>query len=191
MLRQFNSPLLLCPFLFQLSYFLISFQESQASTEEEAISRVTVGQDRPADGEPSANGGEYWVCPDRDEGGRRAEDREPVSGGDAQDHVHWGCGEDHGRDTGRHWVPEGKLRQWLYRCACVCICVPYSCEKGPMGGTLYLGLGTRTLCYALIPNTKPIMLIILYLLCSQLIVFCRLIHDNSLGNLLFMIALFN
>ena len=36
-------------------------------------------------------------------------------------------------------------------------------------------VGTRTLCffkfllcYALIPNTKPIMLIVLYLLCSQL-----------------------
>ena len=42
-------------------------------------------------------------------------------------------------------------------------------------GTYWSALGTCTLCflkfllcYALIPNTKPIMLIILYLLCSQL-----------------------
>ena len=83
-------------------------QESQATTEEEEIPWITVGQDRPADGEPSTNGGEHWVCPDWDEGGGGIEDWQPVPGGDAQDHVHRGCGEDHGRDTRRHWVPEGK-----------------------------------------------------------------------------------
>ena len=48
------------------------------------------------------------------------------------------------------------------------------------------------LCYAQIPNTKPIMLIVLYLLCSlSLQYFIVEIHDNLLGNLLFMIALFH
>ena len=57
-------------------------------------------------------------------------------------------------------------------------------------------IGTRTLClrfllwYALIPNTKPIMLIILCLLCSQLLVFCRLNTRQFVWKLAFMIALF-
>ena len=63
--------------------------------------------------------------------------------------------------------------------------------------TQVLTLETHTLCflkflvrYALIPNTKPIMLIILYLVWSKLTVFCRLICDNLLGNVPSMIALF-
>ena len=57
-------------------------------------------------------------------------------------------------------------------------------------------LGTRTLCflkfllcYALIPNTKPIMLIIMCLFCSQLLVLCRLNTWQFVWKFTFMLTL--
>ena len=64
-------------------------------------------------------------------------------------------------------------------------CVPVTalCAIESAVGTHTLCFLKFLLCYALIPNTKPIMLIVLYLLCSRFLLFFILACDNSFGNL--------
>lgn len=96
----------------RLQRFLIKIiptQTGQAAPEEETLPGVPLGQDGPATGQPSTNGGQHWVCTDWNQGLWGTEDRQQVSGRDAQDYVVGRRGADHGRDPGCYWVSEGKV----------------------------------------------------------------------------------